>query len=285
MTTTTLRLPPRLERLPQLRRIVRGGLAARGSVGAGLAAKAGGAAGNGLLNSLIAYWPLNEAAGANNALDLHTNGLALTQVSSPGADTGKVYATARTFDGSADYFTRNSEALLQTGDVDFTLAAWVYSTQNPGENVNQDICTKYFSSSIEYGLRKIKLSGITSFRFFVSATASASTNYDLVTTAEATTLNTWLFIAAWHDAANNLVGIQINSNTPTTASYSSGVYAGDSAFRMAYSAIGGSRYFPGRLGPVAMWKSAAGAGGVLSSAQRLALYNSGAGLAYSAFTT
>lgn len=44
MTTTTLRLPPRIARLPQLRQIVRGGLAARGSVGAGLAAKAGGAA-------------------------------------------------------------------------------------------------------------------------------------------------------------------------------------------------------------------------------------------------
>jgi hypothetical protein len=41
MTTTTLRLPPRIARLPQLRQIVRGGLAARGAVGAGLAAKAG----------------------------------------------------------------------------------------------------------------------------------------------------------------------------------------------------------------------------------------------------
>ncbi len=66
--------------------------------------------------------PLNEAAGANNALDLHTNGLTLTQTSSPGSDTGKVYSTARTFDGAFDYFTRNSETLLQTGDVDFTIA-------------------------------------------------------------------------------------------------------------------------------------------------------------------
>jgi hypothetical protein len=44
MTTTTLLLPPFIARLPQLRQIVRGGLAARGAVSAGLAVKAGGAA-------------------------------------------------------------------------------------------------------------------------------------------------------------------------------------------------------------------------------------------------
>ncbi|OQC57681.1 MAG: hypothetical protein BWX54_01134 [Verrucomicrobia bacterium ADurb.Bin018] len=38
--------------------------------------KTAAAAGNGLLNNLIAYWPGNEASG--DALDLHTNALTLT---------------------------------------------------------------------------------------------------------------------------------------------------------------------------------------------------------------
>jgi len=64
MTTTTLRLPGRIERLPQLRRIVRGGLAARGSIGAGLAAKAGGAAAWSptLLTSLSGWWDFSDRA-------------------------------------------------------------------------------------------------------------------------------------------------------------------------------------------------------------------------------
>ena len=36
--------------------------------------------------------------------------------------------------------------------------------------------------------------------------------------------------------------------------------------------------------PTMFWKSAAGAGGVLTAAQRTALYNGGAGLTYAAFT-
>lgn len=41
----------------------------------------------------------------------------------------------------------------------------------------------------------------------------------------------------------------------------------------------------GRVGPTMFWKSAAGGGGVLTAAQRTALYNGGAGLAYANFTT
>jgi hypothetical protein len=43
-------------------------------------------------------------------------------------------------------------------------------------------------------------------------------------------------------------------------------------------------WFSGRIGPVAMWKSAPGGGGVLTAAQRTALWNGGAGLAYADFT-
>jgi len=43
--------------------------------------------------------------------------------------------------------------------------------------------------------------------------------------------------------------------------------------------------FDGRIGPIVFWKSAAGDGGVLTADQRTALYNGGAGLPYTSFTT
>ena len=89
-----------------------------------------GVAGNGLLTNLAAYWGLDEAGGANNALDKHTNALTLTQVASPGSASGIVYARARAFDGINNYFYRASETLLQSGDIDFAIAAWVFLTSS-----------------------------------------------------------------------------------------------------------------------------------------------------------
>ena len=81
------------------------------------------ATGNGLLTNLVGYWGLDEAAGANNALDKHSNALTLTQTGSPGSAAGKVYAGSRTFDGSGQQFSRASATSLQMGDLDFAIAA------------------------------------------------------------------------------------------------------------------------------------------------------------------
>lgn len=43
-------------------------------------------------------------------------------------------------------------------------------------------------------------------------------------------------------------------------------------------------FMSGRIGPTMFWKSAAGAGGVLTAAQGTALFNGGLGLAYTDFT-
>ncbi len=46
----------------------------------------------------------------------------------------------------------------------------------------------------------------------------------------------------------------------------------------------GAGFMDGRIGPTMFWKSAAGGGGVLTAAQRTALYNGGAGLRYDQLT-
>jgi hypothetical protein len=243
-------------------------------------------AGNGLLNNLIAYWPLNEAGGANNALDLHSNALTLTQVASPGSAAGKVYAGARTFNGSTQYFSRVSEAALQTGDVDFTLAAWVYLTFVPagaGYQIIQHVINSPTNSSGEFGIAYggNATDSLRRLQFFVSANGAIWTDSIKCDAFGAFAINTWYLILAQHDAANNTISVSVNGQTSSKA-YTAGVYAGSNTWW--FGGISNGSWLNGRIGPVAMWKSAAGGGGVLTAAQRTALWNGGAGLAYADFT-
>ncbi len=238
-----------------------------------------------LLPNLVAYWPLNEAAGANNALDLHTNGLTLTQVDSPGSAAGKVYAGARTFDGSADYFKRTSETLLQAGDVDFTIAAWVYLTSKSATAmaVAKSGSSDAINPKRDFQLYYLQTTDRYTWTAYRSVDSGVSVSAD---TFGAPPADTWTLLVAWHSAATDTAGISINNGTPNTAATGGALQAGsDAEFNIGRRVLtGGNLSWPGRIGPVAMWKSVAGGGGVLSAAQRTALYNAGNGLSYAAFT-
>ena len=246
-------------------------LGSRASIGGVLGSGRGGG-GNGLLTGLVAYWGLDEASG--NALDKHSGGLTLTQSGNPGADTGKVYATARTFNGSSQYFSRNSEAALQTGNIDFAIAAWVYLPSVTGDN-KPIVYKGGTSSAIDYYLDY----SVYVARFRLVVTANGSTEaWVAADTFGAASSNTWYFVAGWHDAVANTLNIAINGGAADSAAHSTGVYAGTGAFAIgkiqAYN-----KFLSGRIGPVAFWKNR-----TLDATARAALYNGGAGLAYSAFT-
>jgi hypothetical protein len=236
------------------------------------------AAGNGLLNNLIAYWKLDEAGGANNALDAHSGARTLTQNNSPGSATGLVYSTARAFDGytSRRYFSRTSETALQGGDNDYTIAAWVYLNT---VTANQAIITKWVSSVEYYMVYNYNDWSATPYWLFVmDGTSLPATN------AGAATVSTWYLVTFWYDAANDTMGISVNNGTPNTQTGVGAGATGTEAFRIGNLA-GGAYYPNARIGPLMMWKSTPGNGGVLTSTQRTALYNSGNGLAYASFTT
>lgn len=246
-------------------------------------------AGNGLLNNLIAYWPLNEAGGANNALDLHTNALHLTQNSSPGADTGKVYATARAFDGSADYFSRAYVLSdpLNVGVGDFAIAAWVYPTSFPG---NVSVVDKRGndpgSGANGYRGYLLYINNSGSAIIVTFNDAHAGNESAIVTSGVALSSNAWNFVLAWK--FSGLLYLSVNGGSPAQTSVNAAWnFDNGAAATVGYKSTLSTTsitYFPGRIGPVAMWKSSAGGGGVLSAAQRSALWNGGAGLAYADFT-
>lgn len=242
-------------------------------------------ASNGLLNNLVAYWALDEAAGANDALDAHSNGLTMTQVSSPGSASGVVYASARTFDGSADYFTRPYEAATNVGSGDFTLAAWFYLSNATGNRSIVDHRGNVPGAGA-YGFRGYLLAPqntSNAIRFFVDYEVEGG--YPVLVDSAGVTSSAWHLAIAWR--ASNTIYISIDNATAVSAACTGNFDCGG-PFVVGYKSTTFTTsitYLDGRVGPLALWKSATGAGGALTAAQRTALYNGGAGLAYTQFTT
>lgn len=235
------------------------------------------AAGNGLLNALIAYWPGNEASG--KALDAHTNGLDLPDVSTVGSNTGHVYALAR--DYANDYHTRaGDDALLSAGDTDFTLAAWVYLDSKP--TIGHIAGKATSNGDYEYWMNYA--SSVDRLQFTVSHDGlGASAVPRRADSLGSPSLSTWYLVIGWHDSVANTTNIQVNNGTVDSGGHATGVKDGVNPFRIGFNV--GVNYWDGRIGPTMFWKSAAGGGGVLTADQRTALYNAGAGLAYASFTT
>lgn len=235
------------------------------------------AAGNGLLNNLVAYWKMDESSG--DAIDAHTSGLTMTLSAGAGWEsaTGKIGTSRERYHG---YLSRNDG--LGTGDVDFTIAAWVYM-RSLG---NAAIFSKYTlaGNQREYLLYYNHNDHAPNQRmaFAVSADGASHAIVD-ATDFGAISRDAWYLVIGWHDAANNQIGVAVN-NVATVIAHNAGVY-GSSA--VAYLGVIDEIVYgiAGRLDEISFWKSSAGAGGVLTAAQRTALYNAGAGLAYSAFTT
>ena len=221
---------------------------------------------NGLLNTLIAYWPGNEASG--NLLDAHTNALTLSQINTASSATGKVYATARYFEWSGAY--RADNALLGTGDVDWTVAFW-YKLKTD------------FGGGVYLGKHHDKVSNIEWFVSPVGLTVSANgTTQNAL--AKTLTSATWQFVVCWHDAVADTINIQTDNGTVSSKAHTGGTYDGTARFALCTDGDG-HNWTAGTLSPIMFWKSSAGGGGVLTAAQRTALWANGNGLAYANFTT
>jgi hypothetical protein len=220
-----------------------------------------------VIDSLIAYWPLDESSG--DAIDAHGNN-DLTDTNTVGATTGKV-GGCRDFElGNAELFTIADNTDLSTGDIDFSVAAWVnleskattQAIMARGDNGNNP----------EYVLQYE--AGSDRFRFYVCSGAGFA-NVTIVTANNlgAVSTSTWYYVVAWHDSVGNTINIQVNDGTADTAAYSAGSY--DSALWFGLGCEGfGPATFDGLMDEAAFWKKC------LSAGERTFLYNSGNGRSY-----
>jgi len=219
-----------------------------------------------LTDNLISYWKLDEASG--NALDAHGSN-DLTDTNTVGSATG-IINNGRDFeDTNSEYFTIADNASLSTGDIDFTVQAWIKPESLVGNLTYVMSKGKVGQVGSEYALH-INFSDTPAFQV-VSGVPSAAT----ATWGSALSAGTLYHLLAWHDASANQVGITVNDGTPVTASFSDGSQDGTKPFRIGLdSETTASSYFDGVIDECAFWKR------MLTAGERTQLYNSGSGLAY-----
>ena len=221
-----------------------------------------------LLSSLVAYWKLEEATG--NRTDSHgTN--TLTDMGGVGQATGLLGQAASFAGGATNYLRIADNAALSMGDIDFTLAGWFYLANTSGTKV-------LLSKGNDAGSAGATAYSIQVVNTQIQTLIGNGSSRVIVTASPTLAATTWYLVCVWHDSVANTVNISVNNGAAVSSAWSSGCF--DDAFELClgrYANFNGGLW-NGRIDSVGIWKR------VLTSPERAALYNAGAGLEYP-FTT
>jgi hypothetical protein len=220
-----------------------------------------------IIDSLISHWKLDEASGTRS--DSHSSN-DLTDNNTVTQAVGKISNAGQFTKANSEFLNITDNASLSVGDIDFTIAAWVYADSVPTGSNTHAIVAKDASGVRGYALTVFDSSGA-KFAFQVGSDASTFTNHIDSTFGNVPT-GEWIYVIAWHDATANTLNIQVNNGTVDSVSYSSGGYDEAQDFRIGQH-FGGNNW-DGRIDEVSFWKK------VLTSQERTDLYNSGDGFAY-----
>lgn len=216
-----------------------------------------------LLTDLVSYWKMDESSG--DAIDVH-GGNTLVDTGSVASGAG-VINTSREFSGAGtDYFSKASNASLQTGDIDFTWAFWAYR--------DTDTIKRVFVKGTTNSEYNCLFDGGASRYLFAVWTGAGQTG---IASVELTTLlgtAAWHFIVCWHDSVANTINIQGNNGTVYSTAHTGGVHVDTQDFFCGILDSGGSHPWDGRLDEIGFWKR------VLTADERTQLYNGGAGFGY-----
>jgi hypothetical protein len=87
----------------------------------------------------------------------------------------------------------------------------------------------------------------------------------------------WYFVAGWHDAANDELGLQVfdgSTNPVATMAHATGVHIANVPFEVGRFGTSNTYCWNGVIDEIGIWTR------VLTPAERTQLWNSGAGLVY-----
>lgn len=216
-----------------------------------------------LLSGLVSFWDEDEASGGR--LD-QPGANDFTEVGSVGSGAGPGGHTIADFPGGANYLSKGSNASLQIGNADKTFQAWV-NLDAKGFN---PILAKWGGTGLEYMLWY--RSDQDKFEFLVTHDGSTQASVRASTFGSPST-GTLYCLHAWHDAANDLIGISVNAGTADTAAHALGVHTSAEGFKQGQDGFGNA--LAGLSGLVGIWDR------VLSGAERISSYNAGSGKSFS----
>jgi len=214
--------------------------------------------------SLVAWWKLEEAAGAQRNDSIGASHL--TQHNAPAQIAGKV-ANCASFVSATSQYLDSAAAALDCGDIDFTIACWVW-----GDTVSstpQSIVSKMTATATAWDGYNLGWAG-GHVRWAVGSGANLKTLDGGVMAAAA-----WHFIVAKHNSVSDTIEIQIDNGAPVIMA-TGGTAPNDAASNfcvgamfLSMGAVG--RYLGGDVDEIGFWKR------ILSYDEITYLYNAGAG--------
>jgi hypothetical protein len=214
-----------------------------------------------LLTNLTASWKLSDLT---DAIGSNT----LTNNNSVTFNTGKIGNAGYFTNGSSRYLSIASNSAVQTGDVDWTIGAWVYTGDlstlqiawaKRGDTAGQDEYVLYYD-----GINR--LSAIV-FSATDSAHSVTANNFG------APSIFTFYCVIVWHDAAADTINISVNDGATNSAATGGALQAASNGeFDIGrQNKAAGFGYWEGRIDNVNIWKR------VLTAGERTRFYNGGTG--------
>lgn len=192
---------------------------------------------------------------------------------------------AKTWD-SALFVAANSEYLsiadnvsLSAGDVVLEIFTIIKAVSLPGAGATMGLVAKgaIGAGTGEYALYIDNTAGTIRFKFSVRDTADTTTTTVTATTFGTPSIGINYFVHVYHDPTGNVIGIAVNNGTADTVATSGGVRNGAAAFEVGRHSSG--NYFDGQVSQLSIFKHATT---LLTSAQRVYIYNNGSFRDYSA---
>lgn len=216
-----------------------------------------------LTTSLVSYWPMNETSGTR--VDVHgTNDLTDNNTVASAAG---IISTAASFTAAdLDYLSvaDNVNTVWGEDGNGASAAFWVFPTGNPtayGMLFGRDAGTSQFACYTDFNVIPTA---------WIECVAGTNKYTSFLT---GFLVNNWYHLVIWFDPADKKMRCSINDTTVATTAA-----AANAALDTTTSAVTFSKRttgaYQGRTDEAGVW------GKVLSSTERTALYNSGAGLAY-----
>jgi len=212
---------------------------------------------------LAAWWALDETSGER------ADSLGISNL----ADNSAVGYSSGLVANAADFETDNPQSLsitdnasLSTGDVDFTVGAWI----KPESASDTDYATVLAKGRLSANTMEYAICIYNGQAYFL---ISDGTQYTSIISSDIILPDSWYFIAAWHDSAADQIGIQVNNSTPDVGIWNYGSWDSDLAFSIGSDSTP-DNYFDGQIDEAFLYKR------VLSEDERAWLHNEGLGRTY-----
>jgi hypothetical protein len=222
-----------------------------------------------LVDDLVSFWELEEASSTRE--DAHGSN-DLTDNNTVTSGTGIVGTAASLAMANSEYFSHASNASLQMGDIDFTIAMWV-NLASDGTVMKILAKDSGAANAQEYAIDM----PVAQFRFLVDSSSATYVAQVAGGGGLPPATATWHFVVGWHDAVANTVNVCANDGAVASTSTSGQApVTGASDFNIGRRQAG-DFYTDGLIDQVGIWKRK------LTSDEITYLYNSGNGRSYADF--